>query len=40
VDATLLVIPEGQHRIADWKKFTPDWQFQLANWLNEKLAVK
>ncbi len=40
VDATLLVIPEGQHRINDWKKFTPDWQQQLVNWLNEKLAVK
>ena len=38
VDATLIVIPEGQHRIADWKKFTPDWQSQLAKWLAEKLA--
>jgi pectinesterase len=38
VDATVLVIPEGQHRINDWKKFTPDWQGQLVKWLNEKLA--
>ncbi len=38
VDATLIVIPEGQHRIADWKKFTPDWQAQLVKWLEEKLA--
>jgi len=40
VDATLISIPEGQHRIADWKKFTPGWQQQLVKWLNEKLAVK
>ena len=40
VDATLITIPEGQHRIADWKKFTPDWQQQLLTWLNEKLAAK
>ncbi len=40
VDATLISIPAGQHRIADWKKFTPDWQLQLVKWLDEKLAVK
>jgi pectinesterase len=40
VDATLIPIPEGQHRIADWKKFVPDWQQQLADWLNVKLAAK
>jgi pectinesterase len=40
VDATLISIPEGQHRIADWKKLTPDWQQQLVNWLNEKLAAQ
>jgi alpha-L-fucosidase 2 len=40
VDATLMVIPEGQHRISDWNKFTPDWQQQLVDWLNEKLAAK
>lgn len=40
VDATLITIPEGQHRINDWKKFTPDWQEQLVAWLNEKLAAK
>lgn len=39
VDATLVTIPGGQHRISDWKKFTPDWQQQLAAWLNEKLAA-
>jgi pectinesterase len=40
VDATLISIPEGQHRIADWKKFTPGWQRQLVDWLGEKLAAK
>jgi pectinesterase len=40
VDATLITIPGGQHKIADWKKFTPDWQQQLVSWLNEKLAAK
>jgi pectinesterase len=40
VDATLLPIPEGQHRIADWKKFVPDWQQQLKQWLEAKLAAK
>jgi len=40
VDATLIVIPEGQHRIVDWKKFTPDWQQQLIMWLYEKLSAK
>jgi dipeptidyl aminopeptidase/acylaminoacyl peptidase len=40
VDCTLIAIPEGQHRLADWQKFSPDWQSQLVNWLNEKLAVK
>jgi pectinesterase len=39
VNCTLISIPEGQHRIADWKKFTPDWQAQLVNWLSEKLAA-
>jgi pectinesterase len=38
VSADLLVIPEGQHRIADWKKFTPDWQQQLRTWLEQHLA--
>lgn len=36
----LILIPEGQHRISDWEKFTPDWQQQLVAWLNEKLAAK
>jgi pectinesterase len=40
VDATLITIPEGQHRITDWKKFLPGWQQQLVAWLNEKLAAK
>jgi dipeptidyl aminopeptidase/acylaminoacyl peptidase len=40
VDATLITIPKGQHRIADWNKFTPDWQQQLVAWLNEKLTAK
>ncbi|HTL71755.1 MAG TPA: pectinesterase family protein [bacterium] len=40
VTCDLIMIPEGQHRINDWKKFTPDWQQQLVNWLNGKLAAK
>jgi acetyl esterase/lipase len=40
VTCDLILIPEGQHRINDWKKFTPDWQQQLVAWLNEKLAAK
>ena len=40
VEATVIAIPEGQHRISDWKKFTPDWQQQLVDWLNTKLAAK
>jgi len=36
----LLMIPDGQHRIADWTKFDPAWQQKLISWLNEKLAVK
>ncbi len=39
VDATLLVIPDGQHRITDWKKYSPGWQGRVAAWLNEKLAA-
>jgi pectinesterase len=40
VDCELILIPEGTHRIADWKKFDPEWQGKLIAWLNEKLAVK
>ena len=40
VSCDMISIPEGQHRIADWKKFVPDWQQQLKNWLEAKLAVK
>ena len=40
VDCDLIMIPEGQHRIADWVNFDPDWQGKLISWLNEKLAVK
>jgi len=36
----LIMIPGGQHRIADWEKFTPGWQQQVVAWLDEKLAVK
>ena len=39
VDAMLITIPGGQHRISDWKKFSPDWQQQWVAWLNEKLAA-
>ena len=40
VDCDLIMIPEGQHRINDWKRFDPAWQGQLIAWLNEKLAAK
>ena len=40
VDCDLIMIPEGQHRIADWVKFDPAWQGKLISWFNEKLAVK
>ena len=36
----LLLIPGGQHGIAEWAKFDPVWQTELVAWLNEKLAVK
>jgi pectinesterase len=38
VDCDLIMIPEGQHRIADWTKFDPEWQKKLIAWLNEKLS--
>ncbi len=40
VDCGLILIPEGQHRINDWKKFDPAWQGKLIAWLDEKLAAK
>jgi dipeptidyl aminopeptidase/acylaminoacyl peptidase len=40
VNCDLIMIPEGQHRIADWVKFDPAWQGKLISWFNEKLAVK
>ncbi len=36
----MILIPEGQHRIADWVKMDPAWQGKLIAWLNEKLASK
>jgi len=38
VDCDLIMIPEGQHRIADWSQFDPDWQKKLVAWLNKKLS--
>ncbi|HXS69531.1 MAG TPA: pectinesterase family protein [Candidatus Polarisedimenticolia bacterium] len=38
VDCDLILIPEGQHRIADWNRFDPAWQGKLVAWLNEKLG--
>jgi len=40
VSCDMITIPEGQHRIADWNHFDPDWQSKLVAWLNEKLAAK
>ena len=40
VDCDLIMIPEGQHRIADWAKFDPNWQRKLVVWLGQKLAAE
>ncbi len=37
VDCDFIMIPEGQHRIADWTQFDPDWQKKLIAWLDDKL---
>jgi len=39
VPCDYLEIPEGQHRIADWKKFDADWQGKVVSWLNAKLGA-
>jgi pectinesterase len=38
VSCDLIIITNGQHRIADWSKFHPDWQTQVTSWLETKLA--
>ena len=38
VSTDLIEIPEGQHRIADWKKFDPSWQRKMIVWLNERMG--
>jgi pectinesterase len=38
-DCELILIPDAQHRIADWDRFTPDWQEKLRAWLNQKLPA-
>jgi len=40
VDCDLILIPDGQHRINDWKKFDPAWQGKLISWLEQKLMAK
>jgi pectinesterase len=40
VDSNLILVPEGQHRIADWEKFDPEWQTKLVAWLNAKLRTR
>jgi hypothetical protein len=40
VDCDLILIPEGQHRINDWRHFVPEWQKKLIAWLDEKLPAK
>jgi pectinesterase len=40
VTCDLIMITGGQHRIADWEKFTPGWQQQVVSWLDGKLAAK
>ena len=40
VECDLIMIPGGQHKIADWAKFDPAWQGKLVAWLNEKLPAE
>jgi pectinesterase len=40
VKCDMIMIPEGQHRIADWSQFDPNWQTKLIAWLNDKLGGK
>ena len=40
IPCDLIVITNGQHRIADWSKFDPAWQSKLTVWLTAKLAAK
>ena len=39
VTCDLIMIPGGQHRIADWVKFDPEWQGKLITWLGQKLSA-
>ncbi len=38
VACDLMVITNGQHAIADWVKFAPDWQTRMAGWLEQTLG--
>jgi pectinesterase len=40
VSCDLMMIPGGQHRLADWTKLDPTWQEQVADWLTEKLPPR
>lgn len=40
VSCDMIVIAGGQHRIADWPDFNPEWQMRLINWLNDKLDAR
>jgi dipeptidyl aminopeptidase/acylaminoacyl peptidase len=40
VPCDMIVITNGQHRIADWDQFHPDWQVPMIAWLNDKLGTK
>lgn len=40
VTCDMIVITNGQHRIADWDQFYPDWQVPMIAWLNDKLGTK
>ncbi|MGH7942831.1 MAG: alpha/beta hydrolase fold domain-containing protein [Limisphaerales bacterium] len=37
VRCDMLVITNGQHRIAEWSKYRLGWQKLVVNWLNDKL---
>jgi dipeptidyl aminopeptidase/acylaminoacyl peptidase len=40
VSCELLTLENAQHRLADWKKFDPDFPEKIINWLNAKLPEK
>lgn len=40
VECDLITIPDGQHGMASWESFAPEYKEQVAAWLAAKLSVK